>query len=146
MAEAMTADNTTSESVDPVAANIKQIIDAVFSSSGQKLSADDPIIGLLLYIKKQQITMFRQGLKEHEDAFFLNLDKRLVKINQNYEAMEKQKDLIVSELMGKNKRMVKEGVQEELQKQKPKHETAFFIVLGILIFAQVLLIILTFLR
>ena len=139
----MTVDKKTDESVDSLDADIKQIIDDVFSTSGQKISTDDPIVAVLLYIKKQQVTMYRQGLKEHEDAFFLNLDQRLVKINQNYEAMEKQKDLIVSELMGKNQRMVKEGVQEELQKQKPNHETAFFVVLGILIFTQFLLIILT---
>jgi len=142
----MTADNTTPESVEPVAADIKQILDDVFSTSGQKISTDDPIVAVLLYIKKQQATMYRQGLKEHEDAFFLNLDQRLVKINQNYEAMEKQKDLIVSELMGKNQRMVKEGVQEELQKQKPNHETAFFVVLGILIFTQFLMIVLMILK
>lgn len=130
------------KTADPVSTEIKQIIDDVFSISGQKISNDDPIIAVLLY-QKQQLAVNRAELEQHDTNFFINLDQRFEKINRHYEEMEKQKSLIVSELIGKNKKLVPELVKEELQKQKPNHETAFFVVLGILIFTQFLLIILT---
>lgn len=130
------------KTVDPVATDIKQIIDDVFSISGQKISNDDPIIAVLLY-QKQQLAVNRAELEQHDTNFFINLDQRFEKINRHYEEMEKQKSLIVSELIGKNKKLVPELVKEELQKQKPNHEIAFFVVLGILIFTQFLMIVLT---
>lgn len=144
----MTADENTEntvnteKTVDPLAADIKHIIADVFSISGQKISADDPIIAVLLYQKKQ-LAMNRAELEQHDTDFFINLDQRFEKINRYYEEMEKQKSLIALDMIGKNKRLVPELVKEELQKQKPNHETMFFVVLGILIFAQFLLIILT---
>ncbi|WKU18789.1 hypothetical protein [Advenella alkanexedens] len=130
------------KTADPVSTEIKQIIDDVFSISGQKISNDDPIIAVLLY-QKQQLAVNRAELEQHDTNFFINLDQRFEKINRHYEEMEKQKSLIVSELIGKNKKLVPELVKEELQKQKPNHEIAFFVVLGILIFTQFLMIVLT---
>lgn len=119
-------------------ADVKQIIDEVFSISGQKISADDPIIAVLLY-QKRQLTINHAALVQHETDFFINLDQRFQKINTYYDEIQKQKNIILTELMQKNKTMVR----EELQNQKPKHETTFFVVLGILLFTQLLLIILT---
>ncbi|MBK1781605.1 hypothetical protein JHL22_10275 [Advenella sp. WQ 585] len=126
------------EKVDPVNADIKQIISDVFSISGLKISADDPIVAILLYQKKQ-LAINRKGLEEHDNAFFINLDQRFQKISQHYEEMQNQKNIILTELMQKNERLVK----DELQKQKPNHETVFFVVLGILVTLQFLLILLT---
>lgn len=139
----MTADNAleTVEKVDSVSAEIKQIINDVFQISGIKISSDDPIVAILLYQKRQQ-SVHRDSLKEHDAAFFINLDVRFQKINQHYEEIQNQKNVILTELMQKNERLVK----DELQKQKPNHETVFFVVLGILVTLQFFLILLTLMK
>lgn len=121
----------------------EDIINEVFQSCGLKLSADDPIVAVLLYIS-QRYKGQNELLKAHEEAFFLSLDQRFQRIHEVYEALEQQKQHIRLDLITHTQRLVRKEVKEQVREQYKQAQTwiglgfALVLLLQIFILARML--------
>lgn len=121
----------------------EDIINEVFQSCGLKLSADDPIVAVLLYIS-QRYEGQTEVLRNHEKAFFISLDQRFQRIHEVYEALEQQKQHIRLDLITHTQRSVRKEVKEQVREQyKQGHKWiglgfALMLLLQVFILARML--------
>lgn len=92
--------------------DIDAMINEVFQQSGLKLEPDDPMIALLIFIA-QRYEQHGMAIKEHESTFLINLDQRLQRVHEVYEALERQKQHIRLDLITHTQRLVRKEVTEQ---------------------------------
>lgn len=92
--------------------DIDAMINEVFQQSGLKLEPDDPMIALLIFIA-QRYEQHGMAIKEHESTFLINLDQRLQRVHEVYEALEQQKQHIRLDLITHTQRLVRKEVTEQ---------------------------------
>ena len=125
----------------------KMIAQEVFRISGQKITEDDPIIALILYVEQMQAIQLQKVI-DHEENFFINLDKRFNQVNEIYEALELQKNQIRLDLVNHTHRICQQEIDKGLPRviQALKKKSDFFfggafvliLILQIFILARIL--------
>ena len=85
-----------------------ELVNEVFTLTKTKLSRDDPLFALILLQEKGLQRAFEQQnarRADQDEAFLLQLDDRLRKVNAMYAELSQYRERVVADLMAKNQQV-----------------------------------------
>lgn len=98
-----------------------QLVSEVFALTKQKLSADDPLLALILLQEQSlQQALGQQNTQraDQDQAFFAQLDERQTQINAMYSELVQYRERVVAELLAKNQQIaihIQDRAQRKVQ-------------------------------
>lgn len=85
-----------------------ELVNEVFTLTKTKLSLDDPLFALIVLQEKGLQRAFEQQnarRADQDEAFLLQLDDRLRKVNAMYAELSQYRERVVADLMAKNQQV-----------------------------------------